>query len=100
MCAMMPMLRTRPRSVRTSWAMVVLPPLAWVALWGGWRTIGPSPAVVRERLVGLGHLVGVLAALDRRAESVAGVQQLVHQPLDHGLLPALPGEGHNPAQPE
>ena len=30
-----------------------------------------SPAVVREGLVGLGHLVGVLAALDRGTEAVA-----------------------------
>jgi hypothetical protein len=35
------------------------------------------PAVVREGLVGLGHLVGVLAALDRGAEAVGGVEDLV-----------------------
>ena len=35
------------------------------------------PAVVREGLVGLGHLVRVLAPLDRGTETVAGVEQLV-----------------------
>src|SRR5215471_17022549 len=44
------------------------------------------PAVVRESLVGLRHLVRVLTALNARAKAVAGVQQLVHQPLGHRLL--------------
>src|SRR5580700_280999 len=57
-----------------------------------------SPAVVGEGLVGFGHLVGVLAALHARPEAVARVQQLVHEPLGHGLLAALPGVGHDPAQ--
>src|SRR5918997_785930 len=34
---------------------------------------GSSPAVVREGLVRLGHLVGVLTALHARPEAVAGV---------------------------
>ena len=41
------------------------------------------PAVVREGPVGLGHLVRVLALLDARAETVAGVEQLVRQALDN-----------------
>ena len=44
------------------------------------------PAVVGEGLVGLGHLVHVLAALHARAEAVGGVEDLVHQPLGHRLL--------------
>ncbi len=48
------------------------------------------PAVVGESLVGLGHLVRVLALLDAGAEAVAGVEQLVHEALGHGLLTALP----------
>src|SRR3954471_20654416 len=68
----------------------------------GWRRArgGGLPAVVREGLVGLRHLVGVLAPLDRSAEAVAGVEQLVLQPLDHGLLPANLGVLNQPAQAE
>src|SRR5580700_7399941 len=63
-----------------------------------WCSRRALPAVVRERLVGLGHLVGVLAALHARPEAVARVKQLVHEPLGHRLLAALPGVGHDPAQ--
>src|SRR4051812_39698674 len=58
------------------------------------------PAVMREGLVGLRHLVGVLASLDRGAEAVARVQQLVLQTLDHGLLAAGLGVLDQPAKPE
>src|SRR3954469_15835416 len=61
---------------------------------------GGLPAVVREGLVGLRHLVGVLAPLDGGTEAVAGVEQLVLQPLDHGLLPAGLGVLDQPAQTE
>ena len=59
-----------------------------------------SPAVVGEGLVGLGHLVGVLAALHGAAQAVRGVQDLVHQTLGHGLLPAGLREADQPAQGE
>src|SRR6476659_2018042 len=59
-----------------------------------------SPAVVREGLVGLGHLVRVLATLHRGAETVAGVEDLVHEALGHGLLTALPRVADEPAQGE
>src|SRR6266571_2884848 len=62
------------------------------------RAWAPSPAVVRESLVGLGHLVRVLTPLDARAESVARVEKLVHEPLGHRLLPACARVGHEPAQ--
>src|SRR6185437_14499051 len=94
MCAMMPMLRTRVRSVSTSRAT------AFSSL-SNWRpTVGRSPAVVGEGLVGLRHLVHVLAPLDGGAEAVARVEQLVHEPLDHGLLAALRGVGNQPTQAE
>src|SRR6476619_5878017 len=57
-----------------------------------------SPPVVREGLVRLGHLVGVLAPLDRGTQPVGGVQQLVHQALGHRLLPAGLGVADDPAQ--
>src|SRR5882757_2400773 len=57
-----------------------------------------SPAVVREGSVGLGHLVSVLASLDGGAQTVARVEQLVGQTFDHGLLPALLREAHQPAK--
>src|SRR5438309_6450687 len=59
-----------------------------------------SPAVVGEGLVGLGHLVGVLTALDAGPEAVACVEQLVHEALGHGLLAALPAVADEPAQSE
>src|SRR4051812_9403313 len=59
-----------------------------------------SPAVVREGLVGLGHLVGVLATLHGGTEAVGGVQDLVHQALGHGLLTAGGGVADQPAQRE
>src|ERR687893_83303 len=56
---------------------------AWC--WGG------LPAVVGEGLVGLGHLVRVLATLHRGTEAVARVEDLVHEALGHGLLAAVGG---------
>src|SRR5690606_20633635 len=88
MCAMMPMLRTFLRSVSTSCAT------------GCFLTPGVPglPAVVREGAVGLGHLVRVLAALDRGAEAVRGVQDLVLQALGHRLLTTTLGVADEPAQ--
>src|SRR3954468_924931 len=71
--------------------------------WSGLPAYRPdrwSPAVVREGLVGLGHLVGVLAALDAGAEAVAGVEELVHEALGHRLLAAGAGVLDEPAQGE
>src|SRR6185295_2468954 len=87
-CAMMPMLRSLARAA--SAAATVFPSLG--------RSDPPClrrrgrqsrlPAVVREGLVRLGHLVRVLAPLHGGAKTVARVEQFVHQTLDHGLLPA------------
>src|SRR5215471_428167 len=87
-CAMIPMFRTLARSAAVWVATLsVLSASSWVL-----------PAVVREGLVGLRHLVGVLTALDAGAKAVAGVEQLVHQPLGHRLLPALARVQDDPAQ--
>ena len=66
-------------------------------VWGT-ELIPALPAVVGEGLVGLGHAVHVLAALDRGAQAVGGVENLVHETLGHGVLAALAGEVHEPAQ--
>src|SRR5690349_11147859 len=125
MCAMMPMLRTFFRSVRTSSATSVVSShsLALKSLGARWarrtravagtaravcreagltayRRAPLSPAVVREGLVGLGHLVGVLATLHRGAEAVGRVEDLVHEALGHGLLTTLARVADEPAQRE
>src|SRR3954468_7565597 len=56
------------------------------------RFLRCSPSVVRERAVGVRHLVEVLTALDRRALPVGRVHDLRHQPLAHGVLAALARE--------
>src|SRR6266702_2111998 len=101
MCAMMPLLRTLAGSTAAFVAMVAC------LLSGVPPTRRPAaaldlllPAVVSERAVGVGHLVGVLASLDGGAQSVAGVQQLVHQSLGHGLLATGAGVADQPAQRE
>src|SRR5436305_9913892 len=90
MCAMIPMLR-----VLASWAWVSamslpLKPVVHVRAYAapprpGGRPGGGSPAVVREGLVRLGHLVGVLAPLHCGTQTVARVEQLVHEALGHRL---------------
>src|SRR4051812_34687551 len=79
MWAMIPMLRVSARAASTVSAIRL-------------------PAVVGEGLVGLRHLVGVLAPLHGGTEAVARVEQLVHQPLGHGLLAALAGVTDQPTQ--
>src|SRR6266568_2850555 len=46
------------------------------------------PAVVRERLVGLRHLVSVFSLFHGRAAVVGGVEELAGQPLRHAFLRA------------
>src|SRR5262245_46843890 len=111
MWAMMPMLRTLASALAA--VATVFLPSSLRAQSAGWRSaltanptsgcvswpaVTKSPPVVRERLVGLGHLVGVLTTLHRGPEAVARVQQFVLQPLDHGLLAAGLGVLHDPAQ--
>src|SRR3954451_668820 len=99
MWAMIPMLRVLARAVTTSATLQS----SLVCLGASGRLVATRcglPAVVGEGLVGLGHLVGVLAPLDARAEAVARVEQLVHEALGHRLLPALPRVADEPAQGE
>src|SRR6187549_3613049 len=110
MCAMMPMLRTLLRSVVMSTATCVQRSLSREVRrsrgdracgrdQGAVTTTGPrSPAVVREGLVGLGHLVGVLALLHSGTQAVGGVEDLVHQALGHRLLTTVRGVADEPAQ--
>src|SRR5438876_3941468 len=58
------------------------------------------PAIVRERLVGLRHLVSVFALLDGRPAVVGRVQQLTGEPLRHALLRAAPRGPDQPAHAE
>src|SRR3990170_7075082 len=59
------------------------------------------PAIVRERLVRLGHAVRVLALLYGAALSVARVQDLGDELIRHRpLVFALPRVVHQPAQPQ
>src|SRR5919197_1291751 len=90
MCAMIPMLRVLARS-----AVAAMVPSRFVTC-----LCSRLPAVVREGLVGLGHLVGVLATLDAGAQAVAGVEDLVHEALGHRLLTPLPRVADEPAQRE
>src|SRR6476659_8514148 len=98
MCAMMPMLRTLVRSVRTSSATRISSRSLRKFCGACRAACGPargfrhaarpderaayralSPAVVREGLVGLGHLVRVLATLHRGTKAVRRVEDLVHE---------------------
>src|SRR6266536_579375 len=101
MWAMIPMLRVR----ESGNSRIASPPLAPPAF----RSTAvfvivicscPSPPVVGKGPVGLGHLVGVLLALDRGAGAVGGVQQLAGKAVRHGLLAPVPRELHDPAQRE
>src|SRR3954469_13490361 len=99
MCAMIPMFRVLARIALLATAASLLP---WVRRTGSGvpATSARLPAVVGEGLVGLGHLVGVLAPLDAGAEAIARVEQLVHQALGHRLLATLPAVADEPAQGE
>src|SRR5690606_20536479 len=105
MWAMMPMLRTLLRSVSTSCATGVPP--GWFGTIREWERmprrrhpLSPLPAVVGEGAVRLGHLVGVLAALDRGTQAVRGVEDLVLQTLGHRLLTTALRVADQPAQRE
>src|SRR6266545_5566694 len=61
---------------------------------------GELPAVVRERLVGLGHPVRVFLLLDRSAAVLGRVEELAGQPLAHRLLAAAVGRHDDPPHRE
>src|SRR3954470_20414129 len=96
-CAMIPMLRVMARSAGLA---ISLSRLSCSAGGAGATGFPRLPAVVGEGLVGLGHLVRVLATLDAGTKAVAGVEDLVHEALGHRLLAALLGVAEEPAQGE
>src|SRR5688572_20910318 len=122
MCAMMPMLRVRARGysriaspfpppvtfcsvaatsiLSAGTAINGSPPHGKPAPGGRSGVPLPSPSVVRERLVGLGHLVHVLAALHGGPLAVGGVHDLGHEPLGHRVLAPGAREVHEPPQGE
>src|SRR5215813_15468199 len=58
------------------------------------------PAVMGERLVGVGHLVGVFALLDGVAASIEGVEQLGGELLGHAVARAVARGLDDPADGE
>src|SRR5205807_1230414 len=94
MCAMIPMFRSfssrAPRSscFTATAAISLIPPIARLV---------PE---VAEGLVGLSHAVSFFLALHGSARVVAGVQQLMGEPLRHAAAAALPREPHDPAASE
>src|SRR2546425_9201534 len=83
------------------WAMI---PMFRVFASGTWRVIVRTfpglPLEMAEGLVGLGHLVGVLASLDRGAEAVHRVDELGREFLAHALAVPLAGRLDEPADAE
>src|SRR4029078_12142816 len=67
---------------------------------GGSRVALPSPAVVGEGSVRLGHLVHVFASLDRSAGAVGGVHDLGDESLRHRVLAPRAREVHEPSHRE
>src|SRR6266545_3274160 len=86
MWAMIPMLRVRAS-------------VTWRAISNTWLP-ARLPLEVAEGLVGLGHLVGVLAPLDGSAEAVHGIDELCGQLLGHALAAALARGLDEPAHAE
>src|SRR5262245_33056897 len=88
-CAMIPMFRY--------WAMGVVR-----AMRGTFSTgfLARLPAVMGERLVGVGHFMGVFALLDGVAASIEGVEQLGGEFLGHAVARAVARGLDDPADGE
>src|SRR5919108_265450 len=101
MCAMIPMLRVRLRGY--SRATTPRPPLTsrscglrvCFCCCAASATI-ESPSVVGEGLVGLSHLVHVLAPLDRGPRAPRGLEDLASKPAGHAPLAPATREVHEP----
>src|SRR5258708_33076939 len=89
MCAMMPMLRYCAMGVVR----------AMLGLSGG-RGSARLPAVMGERLVGVGHLVGVFALLHGIAAAIEGIHQLGRELLGHAVARAVARGLDDPANGE
>src|SRR5476651_1727580 len=72
------------------------------AMFGLSSGVGPKrlPAVMRKRLVGVGHLVRVLALLHRVAAAIEGVEQLGGELLGHAVARTVAGGLDDPADGE
>src|SRR4051794_11904049 len=94
MCAMMPMLRYRS----SGYSRFTVAPFC------GFCSIAiissRLPLVVRERLVGLSHLVRLFLAADRAAGVVHRVDELTREPVGHRLTWALARGLDDPAHRE
>src|SRR5581483_3591187 len=91
-CAIMPILRVRSSGYSlaiTFYRSCSLKPGAWDRPW--------LPAVMGNRLVGLGHLMHFFTALNRRALPRGRVHQLRCQALRHRLAFALTRIANQPA---
>src|SRR3990167_4768085 len=93
MWAMIPMFRTRSIGVWTKAFMTSTPAQRTCSLLS-------LPTEVRERLVGVRHLVRVLALLDRATAILRSVEDLARQTFTHRPLAALHGVVDDPAHPE
>src|SRR5436190_2613004 len=65
-----------------------------------WAIVIGLPVEVAEGLVGLRHAVRVLTALQRRANAVAGIDQLERELLRHAVAVAFAGGVDQPAHAE
>src|SRR2546425_4674010 len=101
MCAMMPMLRVFSKEYCRCTVSPSFCP-GYTCEEGGQPAAGPPlrclplPAVMREGLVGLRHLVRVLSLLHSRPAVVGRVQQLTGQLLRHAAFRAPPGGADHP----
>src|SRR5512132_3974776 len=83
------------------WAMIPMLRVRASETWRVMARVGPGlPLEMAEGLVGLGHLVGVLAPLDRGAQAVRCVHELGGELLAHALPAALAGGLDEPAHAE
>src|SRR5580658_7702660 len=109
MCAEIPMFRYRSMGVVRAILRRFAPPLHGVeatpsdkTIWGraGDLPAAGLPAVVRERLVGLGHPVRVLALAYRGSAILGCLQQFSGQAVSHGFLAAIGSRLDDPAHGE
>src|SRR3990170_3184384 len=83
------------------WAMIPMFLVRASATWRVMAPVGPGlPLEMAEGLVGLGHLVRVLAPLDRGAEAVHRVDELGRELLAHALAAPLAGGLDEPPNAE
>src|SRR5687768_8623515 len=90
MCAMIPMFRVRSSGMEVPVRSVRVAVLAVIGL----------PLEVAEGAVRLRHAMGVLTALDRGADAVAGIEQLGGELVAHAPSVSLAGRLDEPPHAE